>query len=307
MQNTSKILLQFGLILFLGLLDVSSGASWYTASDGRRYLIEATASYNWLQALDKCTRQDLQLVVIDSDSKNKALISLLRSVFGSARDYWIGHHDEFNRKKDKNRGWYSSTSGASISYGYWDSGEPNNFGGTEHCTQIYRKTDYKWNDEDCDKHSFGYICEEHFKTAQCRSQMEAKRTAAQQKNNQLSSDFVKTKNNVNKIMTDTSEDTDNMLTLWESSSQNVMDNFKESLNELIAKKPYLQAVIADVGPAIKALASEAQVEISKLTEQTRQTIAQVQLQAEKSVDSENTAFENIIADHSNEMDRLMVY
>ncbi|XP_013112448.1 lectin subunit alpha [Stomoxys calcitrans] len=306
MQTLNRNFAKFGIVLFIGLFQLASTASWYTASDGHRYYIEGAANYNWLQALDQCSRQGLQLAVIDSDSKNKALISLLRSIFGSSRDLWLGHHDEFYKKKDKNRSWYSASTGAAITFSYWDSGEPNNKGG-EHCTEIYRKADFKWNDENCDTNYFGFICEEHFKTAQCRTQMETKRSTIEQKNNQLSSDFATTQDNVSQIIKGSSTDTDNTLALWENSTQNVMDEFKQSLNELIAKKPYLQAVIGDVGPAIRALAAEAQEEISKLTQQTRQTISEIHVNGEKSVNAENNVFAGKIEDHANEMGRLLVY
>ncbi|XP_075155910.1 lectin subunit alpha-like [Haematobia irritans] len=297
---------KYRVILLIGLFHVASSAQWYTANDGRRYLIEESSSYNWLQALDQCSRQGLQLAVIDSTQKNNALIALLRSVFGGSRDLWIGHHDEFNTKKDKNRMWYSSSTGESISYGYWDSGEPNNKGG-EHCAEIYRKSDFRWNDENCDKMYFGYICEEHYKTAQCRSLMESKRSTTKQKNNKLSLDFVRTESNVDKIMDNLRNDTDGVMTQWELTAGSILNNFENSLNQLIAKKPYLQAVIADVGPAIKELASQAHVDLTKLSGETRQSIGEMQLNGQKSINVENLGFADKIQEHSNEMDRMMVY
>ncbi|XP_013112462.2 lectin subunit alpha-like [Stomoxys calcitrans] len=159
-MNASVVL----LLTTMGFMfNMSFGAMWHEAGDGRRYLVEGTAKYNWLQALDQCLLKGLQLVVIDSAAKNEELVKLLRSIFGNSRDLWIGHHDEFNKKGGASRNWYSAAIGEPIFFGYWDRGEPNNRFG-EHCAQIYRKSNFRWNDENCDTHFFGYICEKANKT-----------------------------------------------------------------------------------------------------------------------------------------------
>uniref|UniRef100_A0A1I8PWV0 C-type lectin domain-containing protein n=1 Tax=Stomoxys calcitrans TaxID=35570 RepID=A0A1I8PWV0_STOCA len=70
-------------VLFVGLFQLASAAYWYKANDGNEYFIEASTNYNWLQAMDQCSRQGLQLVTIDHPSKNAALTTLLRSIFTS--------------------------------------------------------------------------------------------------------------------------------------------------------------------------------------------------------------------------------
>ncbi|XP_073828636.1 uncharacterized protein [Musca autumnalis] len=273
------------VILILSIafqLQLSFAATWYTTYDGSRYLIEGSARYNWLQAMDECSRRGLQLVVIDNASKNTALVALLRSVFGSSRDLWIGHHDEFNTAKDKNRAWYSSSSGERIFYSYWDNGEPNNKNG-EHCTEIYRKADFKWNDEDCDTHYFGYICEEHHLSVKCRKDIEDIKQDAQQKYLELAVAFNETQHKIQQNLFVARNETDNLLESWQRSSEDIFENFKESLKEIIRKQPYLEAVVADIGTAVNQMALEAKDELAKLTADIRQSIQVIQLNAENSV------------------------
>lgn len=167
------------------------------------------------------------------------------------------------------------------------------------------KTGFSWNDEPCDTSYFGYICEEHYKTTQCRNDVESKRKSTNQKNSQLSQDFTKTKTNVQTYVEKSHNDTDNLLQLWEKSAEEILENFEKSLNELILKKPYLQAVVADVGATVKELVSEAKVEMARVNEQTRQSIADIQLNSEKSVNNENSEFAYKIEEHNNEIDTVM--
>ncbi|XP_061392259.1 perlucin-like protein, partial [Musca vetustissima] len=161
-------------------------ANWYTTYDDRRYFIEDSPKYNWLQALDECSRRGLQLFVIDDPSKNTAFVNFLKLLYGKPLDLWIGHHDEFNNVA--NRTWYSAASGEAINYGNWAKGEPNNRFG-EHCGQLYRKSDFQWNDEDCDDHYFGYICEEHYLSGKCHKDLEQRHNATNEENLKLLTAF----------------------------------------------------------------------------------------------------------------------
>uniref|UniRef100_A0A1I8NGW7 Uncharacterized protein n=1 Tax=Musca domestica TaxID=7370 RepID=A0A1I8NGW7_MUSDO len=276
---------QFPIVLLIlsitGSNRLTSAGRWYTALDKRQYYIEGSTKYNWLQAMDKCSRLGLQLAVIDNPSKNEALVKLLRSIFRKSPDLWIGHHDEFNRAKNKNRGWYAASSGRVINFGYWRKGEPNNKKKNEHCTQIYRKADFKWNDETCDNHYFGYICEEHYLKDKYKRDMTTKQNTMKQRNNELLSSFNATQNRVQENLVIARNETGNILELWERSCEVVFENFIQSLEELIKRKPYLQAVVADIGASVYELALEAKKDISTLTTEARRSIEEIQLNCEK--------------------------
>ncbi|XP_061401398.1 lectin subunit alpha-like [Musca vetustissima] len=288
-------------------LQLAAAADWYTGSDGRNYLIEGSASYTWFQAMDQCSRRGLQLVMIDNEVKNNAIIDLIKIHFGKSRDLWIGHHDEFNSKKDKTRTWYSVATGSPIAYSNWNKGEPNNYKGNEHCTEISVKADFKWNDEKCDENYYGFICEEHYKTTQCHNDVQTKRYAANEKNSKLAADFSETQQNIQTQLIESRNDTDQQFVNWEKSSDEVFENFKKSLDDYLKKKPYLMAVVADIGDDINALAMEAKNEIAKLTQETQQSIVTSQLNGEQLVNNETSAFAEKIKIHNNEVDSLMSY
>ncbi|XP_061392258.1 lectin subunit alpha-like [Musca vetustissima] len=270
-------------IFAIGFWPLATAADWYTGSDGRNYLIEGSASYTWFQAMDQCSRRGLQLVMIDNEVKNNAIIDLIKIHFGKSPDLWIGHHDEFNSKKDKTRTWYSVATGSPIAYSNWNKGEPNNYKGNEHCTEISVKADFKWNDEKCDENYYGFICEEHYKATQCHNDVQTKRYAANEKNSKLAADFSETQQNIQTQLIESRNDTDQQF------------------------KPYLMAVVADIGDDINALAVEAKNEIAKLTQQTHQSIATAQLNGEQLVNNETSAFAEKIKIHNNEVDSLMSY
>uniref|UniRef100_A0A1I8PNP1 C-type lectin domain-containing protein n=1 Tax=Stomoxys calcitrans TaxID=35570 RepID=A0A1I8PNP1_STOCA len=271
--------LEIRLLALVGLLHLVSGtANWHTASDGRQYLIEEAAKYNWHQAMNQCSRQGLQLVVIDNESKNEALTTLLRAVFGTSRDLWIGHHDEFNTKKDKLRNWYSMSTGEALPFNYWHSGEPNNHWG-EHCAQIYGRANFHWNDADCSSKYFGYICEEHLRTTQCRANLEFKRNATNERNTQVSLDFGRTQSNVQQIMKNTRNYTDKLMVEWKIASANILENFRN-----------LQTIIADVGKTINDIYLKTNDDILKLAESTRLHVENTQEKGEQLINDQHAEF-----------------
>lgn len=224
---------------------------------------------------------------------------------GSSRDIWIGHHDEFNRNKDLNRAWYSASTGARIYFADWASGEPRNVGKEEHCAEFYGKSSFRWNDEPCDYRYFGYICEEHQKTIECRNEVGTKRKTANQENTKLSSNLVKTQTNVQNIIKKSRSDSDDLLQRWENSSDEILDNFIKSFNDIILKKPYLEAVVADIGPAVNELLLETKQEMASLTKQSRQPIGNIQLNSEISTNSEYMEYANKIESHKNDIDIVL--
>ncbi|XP_073831779.1 lectin subunit alpha-like [Musca autumnalis] len=145
------------LLFFIGV--VIAEPQWYNSTDGRQYLIERAAKYNWFRANHECTRRKLQLVEIQSESKNKALVQLLKSIFGTSASLWLGGHDQFNSEISTNRPFYWSASGKIMSYSYWYPGEPNNEHNQENCVHIFAHSPkFEWNDVSC-TNQYGFICE----------------------------------------------------------------------------------------------------------------------------------------------------
>lgn len=190
-------------------------------------------------------------------------------------------------------------------YSFWDSGEPNNKKKGEHCVELRRKPKYLWNDENCRTHYSGYICEEHRKTAQCRSQVDTKRKSIKQNNSQLSTDFAKTKTSVQRLIEESGKNTDDVLQLSKKSSEDIMEKFKKSLNEIALRKPYLEAVVADVGATVNDLVEEAKKQMTEVTEDTRLLIGDVWSDSEQSINNENVIFSQEIDTHNNEVDKVM--
>ncbi|XP_075155780.1 lectin subunit alpha-like [Haematobia irritans] len=277
MWNLETTLME-GLLLFAVLVQVVSSAEWYTASDGHQYLIEEETKYNWLQAMDQCSQMGLQLAVIDNEEKNEALTTLLRSIFGTSRDLWIGHHDAFNTKKDKKRNWYSIANGEILEFSYWHSGEPNNHWG-EHCAQIYGKADFRWNDGDCASKTIGFICEENYHTSQCRLDVENKKNSTNERISQIAQEFVSTQNNIQKIISETRNESGNLLIEWKRSTENILENFKN-----------LKIMIANLGKTIDEVYARTNKKILKLSESTRERIESAQEKGEELVYDQHIDF-----------------
>ncbi|XP_061389114.1 lectin subunit alpha-like [Musca vetustissima] len=147
---------------FLALLLIEvviAEPQWYNSSDGRQYLIESAAKYNWFRANHECSRRNLQLVEIQSESKNQALVQLLKNIFGKSTSLWLGGNDQFNTEISTNRPFYWSASGKTMTYSYWYPGEPNNERNQENCVQTFAYSpEFQWNDVSC-SNQYGFICE----------------------------------------------------------------------------------------------------------------------------------------------------
>ncbi|XP_005187789.2 lectin subunit alpha [Musca domestica] len=146
------------VLLFIGV--AIAEPQWYNSSDGRQYLIESAAKYNWFRTNHECARRNLQLVEIQSESKNQALVKLLKSIFGTSTSLWLGGNDQFNSEISTNRPFYWSASGKGMTYSYWYPGEPNNERNQENCVQTFAYSpDFQWNDVTC-TNQYGFICED---------------------------------------------------------------------------------------------------------------------------------------------------
>ena len=97
-----------------------------------------------------------RLVEIDSAEENRAIVAEIkrRNFLSRKIDFWLGITDRHSEGH-----WVLESTGESVVFTDWNSGEPNNNGrsGTENCVHI-NPSYYKWNDLDCnDKPGNGWM------------------------------------------------------------------------------------------------------------------------------------------------------
>ncbi|MFW8314507.1 C-type lectin domain-containing protein, partial [Klebsiella pneumoniae] len=144
----------------IGIVEVYGTPEKHKASDGREYLIETEYEYNWLEALNECTRRNSQLLIIDSEEKNTVIVNLLKEASGGeSYNVWLGGND--GRSFHKEEAFFWSTIGQKFTFTYWGYGAPNNGGCIDHCVHIWNtKPLYRWKDSECSM-KMGFICEEN--------------------------------------------------------------------------------------------------------------------------------------------------
>nr|ADI87388.1 putative lectin alpha-subunit [Lucilia sericata] len=155
-----KTIALISIISFALLQAVSGDSKLYKANDGKEYLIETEAKYNWYQAWHECARKNLQLVAIETEEKNNAIIDVLKKVVGKPLNLWLGGNDEFSSGRDYNRPFYWLATGKQFSFTSWSPNNPDNDRKREHCVHFWEKKPYQWNDIDCTT-QMGFICEEN--------------------------------------------------------------------------------------------------------------------------------------------------
>ncbi|XP_005186727.3 lectin subunit alpha-like [Musca domestica] len=134
-------------------------AKLYTSTQNNTYFIEARHKYNWFQSQNQCTLQNMTLLSIENADKNREIHDLINENFKDKEKplLYIGANDLANLKH-----FCWTKTGLEFDYTNWSEGEPNNYGGNEHCVHIGLYDDDTWNDVDCSMR-FGYICEENKK------------------------------------------------------------------------------------------------------------------------------------------------
>ncbi|XP_073832279.1 lectin subunit alpha-like [Musca autumnalis] len=165
------------LFIVTTLLTVVRGVpQWHNSTDGRQYFIDGDQKYNWFQAFRECASRKLQLVEIDTQQKNQALIAVLKPIFGNSHNLWLGATDEYNRDKNMKRPFYWSTSGKLVTFTHWSDKNPDNDQRDEHCVHTWAsKPNYQWNDHHCDTPRFGFICENHYLQAEQQNEINTMR------------------------------------------------------------------------------------------------------------------------------------
>uniref|UniRef100_A0A1I8PWD7 C-type lectin domain-containing protein n=1 Tax=Stomoxys calcitrans TaxID=35570 RepID=A0A1I8PWD7_STOCA len=284
---------------------VTAIPQWHIASDGTSYIVENEPSYNWFEAHSKCASHNSQLAVIDSAAKNQGFDELLRQLFVTAPNLWIGHHDNLNTAETTNRSFYSIVNGSEIKFSNWMKGEPNNHQKAEHCAQIRLGSDFQWNDDKCES-KCGYVCEQPPEVSNVSCDLEETRTAINELNQVLAKDHENHSNEVHDTLTDNRLKTHSVLQEWQKSSMHTLNESQRSINELFARKPYLQAVIADVGPTIKQIIREAHNDISMLTKEAQQTIDGHSEHTQKSIMQGSEQFQQKLEENAKTIDDLLV-
>ncbi|XP_059205976.1 lactose-binding lectin l-2-like [Centropristis striata] len=122
---------------------------WYSFN-GRCYKYVAT-DMSWADAELHCLSQRANLVSIHSQGEQNFVKSLTEN-FDPAKGYtWIGLTDIHKE------GRWMWSEGCVVKYVFWNTGQPDNGGGEEHCGHINHGADLKWNDIPCSR-TLPFVC-----------------------------------------------------------------------------------------------------------------------------------------------------
>ncbi|KAG9331032.1 hypothetical protein JZ751_020415 [Albula glossodonta] len=108
---------------------------------------------SWTEAQSYCRENYTDLATIDNQEEMEALKGVVGS--GYKGQAWIGLYDDRDSWQWSlaDRDFYSE---GETEFRNWDSGEPNNYGGSEHC--VVMRTNGKWNDASSDTKTQPFIC-----------------------------------------------------------------------------------------------------------------------------------------------------
>ncbi|VDI45030.1 C-type lectin domain family 4 member E [Mytilus galloprovincialis] len=105
---------------------------------------------NWGAASASCRAHTAELVVIQSESKNRFLAAEISKLKGN---FWLDGTDEFAEGN-----WEWASIAQLFDYSNWHPGEPNNSQGGEDCLMTNDAYNGNWNDALCNQ-TYKYICE----------------------------------------------------------------------------------------------------------------------------------------------------
>uniref|UniRef100_A0A1L8ECE0 Putative lectin subunit alpha-like protein n=1 Tax=Haematobia irritans TaxID=7368 RepID=A0A1L8ECE0_HAEIR len=284
---------------------VLADPKWYTAIDGREYLIETRLKYNWLKAHNECARRNLHLAVIDSADKNNAFVTLLRTIFDRTPNLWLGHHDALNSEYKWHRSFYSIVNGTQLNFSNWYRGEPDNNEYQEHCVHLYSKSKFQWNDGQCSC-QYGYVCEKPQRNLQANCDFSEIRNSVYSLNKQLSKDHKIHAYEIGNILEDNRKESANNLKEFQQSTKETLDEAKQAVDDIIAQKPYLEAVMNDVGMSIKKIISEASDKILNNSFITHETINDNAKSTAETVGRKSSTFQAKLDENVLAVDRLLV-
>ena len=109
--------------------------------NGRCYKYVAT-DFTWADAEWNCLSQDANLVSIHSVEEHNFVRTLIQNFDPKQGLTWIGLSDTHSE------GRWMWSDGCKVTFTLWNSHQPNNAGGIEHCVEINHGGS-KWNDRPC--------------------------------------------------------------------------------------------------------------------------------------------------------------
>uniref|UniRef100_A0A8C6SSY8 C-type lectin domain-containing protein n=1 Tax=Neogobius melanostomus TaxID=47308 RepID=A0A8C6SSY8_9GOBI len=118
-----------------------SGHVFTGSTDGPKQYTYISTRKSWEDARSYCRQHHTDLAMIEDESENTAVASVLVSNQWA----WMGLYRQAWRWSDDSDSQFTN----------WQSGEPNNVGGAQHCVLKFKS--HQWNDRSCsNKHKF--IC-----------------------------------------------------------------------------------------------------------------------------------------------------
>ncbi|XP_043648080.1 C-type lectin 37Da-like [Drosophila teissieri] len=115
------------------------------------YVVENKRELNWYDAFEACRQINADLVAFE-DLKEQKLVSQYLDDKNIIQNFWTAGTD---LAKQDYFVWFST--GQPVATDLWMKGEPNNFGGIEHCVELKSDGGRGLNDRSCTDTN-GYIC-----------------------------------------------------------------------------------------------------------------------------------------------------
>ncbi|XP_033982866.1 galactose-specific lectin nattectin-like [Trematomus bernacchii] len=110
---------------------------------GSRCFIFKNQPMNWASAETDCLALGGNLASIKSTTEYDFIRQLVRTATGKDLQFWVGGHDAVME------GVWLWSDGFKFNFESWGKGEPNNYGGKEHCMEINFGATKKVNDIGC--------------------------------------------------------------------------------------------------------------------------------------------------------------
>ncbi|XP_071136647.1 perlucin-like protein [Mytilus edulis] len=112
----------------------------------------STDRLNWYEASKYCQTHQANLVKVDNAEEQKFIMTHASPL---GRNFWMGGSD------DQSEGsWVWSADGSGLVYTNWYPNEPNNSDDSgENCLELSALYHWHWNDANCKKVLFQFICE----------------------------------------------------------------------------------------------------------------------------------------------------